>query len=144
MVEPLGDDDPLAAKQPQQGLSIRQVVRYGVQVLTELGSAGRRSIGFQNPALAQRAPGQFGLQVDLLNDGERYLRPAVYAEVYDAAGAQVGRVEGAQGRLYPGTSARQQFTLPTLPAGDYQVVVVADGGEGSVFGVRYALNVPKN
>lgn len=144
MVEPLQESDPLAAKQVQQGLSIRQVVRYGVQVLTELGGGGKKSLSFVHPALGQQAPGQFGLQVDLHNDGERYLRPAVYAEVYDAAGALVGRVEGAQGRLYPGTSSRQQFALPSLPAGDYQVVVVADGGDSSVFGVRYALNVPKN
>lgn len=143
MVEPLEEDDPLAGARAQPGLSIRQVVRYGVQLITELGGGGRSSVAFDRPDLRRGDDGRFGLAVNLVNDGERAVRPKVYAEVYGADGALLGRVDGADTRLYPGTSTRQQFAFPTLPGGHYQVVVMADGGGQDVFAVRYNFDVPK-
>lgn len=140
LIEPLGPEDPRSGGVPDERLAIRQVVRYGVQVITNLGG-GKRSLAFARPELGRSGAGQYSLALDLVNDGEQHLRPDVYAEVYGQDGQLAQRLSGATTRLYPGTSARQRFDFTNLPSGAYRVVVIADGGQGDVFGVQYDFHV---
>jgi len=120
-------------------LTIRQVYRYAVQIVTDIG-VGVFQLKFRSPRLL-RSPKGRTLEVDLENTGEHVLTPSIYADVYDASGAYAGRIEGGEHRLYPTTSVRISFSVTHLSAATYKALVVADGGEDNIFGARYTLQI---
>ena len=120
---------------------VNQVMRYGVQIVTHIGETGKRSLKFLSTDLLQDKAGKT-LQVDLENDGERWLRPFSSVEVYSEKGDLVTKLEGERWRLFPGTSARFRFDVSALKPGAYNALIVFDNKDSSVFGVRYALNIP--
>jgi hypothetical protein len=122
--------------------SVQTRFRYGVSVLTDLGSSGQSGLSFTEPVFVQPEQGNgYLLRVNLQNVGERVLEPEVWLELVDARGTRLGRIEGGEQRVFPGGAAQAQFSLGALPPGDYQALVIADAGGERVFGVRYTLNV---
>jgi hypothetical protein len=119
---------------------VSQVMRYGVQIVTHLGETGARSLKFLSTELLQTKAGKT-LQVDLENDGERWLRPFSTVEVYSDKGDLVTKIEGERWRLFPGTSARFKFDVSALKPGAYNALIVFDNKDSSVFGVRYDLTI---
>lgn len=70
MVEGTGDAGPIpvAAVSGKARIAVRQVVRYGVQMVTDIGDTGTRSLKLN--ARLVRADGKRLLQVDVANTGE--------------------------------------------------------------------------
>jgi hypothetical protein len=135
--------EPIAAEklEPKPGaVGIDTVLRYAVQIVTNIGQTGTRALQFKDRRLAlEGAPPR--LQIDVENTGERWLRPLLWAEFYDHTGADLGRFPAQQLRIYPGCSARFQFELSSLPHGDYTALVVGDNGDEYVFGARYEFTL---
>ncbi|HVP57788.1 MAG TPA: hypothetical protein VMU02_06795 [bacterium] len=121
-------------------LGINQVFRFGVQIVTEIEDTGLRKIKFLDSRLLWDS-GKRTLRVDLENTGEQWLRPSLWAELYDTTGAFVGKFEAGPLRVYPGTSVRYEVDLSQLKIGNYKAVVIADCGEDDVFGATYSLSV---
>ncbi|ADV67820.1 CARDB domain-containing protein [Deinococcus maricopensis] len=142
MVEPVDENDALVSGALPSGMTFKQVTRYAVQLLTNVGADAKPVVAFKNPVINKSTAGKPLLNVTLENTGTQYVALNVYAEVY-AAGKLVRRVDVEGSRLYPGTSEREAIELPLTEVGDYQILVVADGGENKLFGVRYNLNIPK-
>jgi hypothetical protein len=117
---------------------INQIVRYGVQIVTHIGDTGLRDLEFLDERLV-RTDGRCALEVDMGNSGERWLRPLVWAEIYDDNGDFVGRFEGGRHRMYPDTSVRCAVDLTEIPGGEYTAVVIADCDDDYVFGASYHL-----
>jgi hypothetical protein len=139
-VEPAPANVPTAANSDAPAFTLKQVVRYGVQVTTTVESSGEAVLSFVNPNLQQSESGTI-LQVDLENQGERFLNPMFRVELYDQNGVQTGSFEGRKRRLLPGTSIRQQFEFDALEAGTYTAIVIADAGGNDIFGSRYSIQV---
>ena len=68
-------------------------MRYGVQIVTHFGDTGKRSLEFLKTEMLEDK-GRRTLQVDVENDGERWLRPFSYVEIFTEKGAAAGKVEG--------------------------------------------------
>jgi hypothetical protein len=119
---------------------VNQVMRYGVQIVTHFGETGTRSLKFLKTELLEGKEGKT-LQVDIENNGERWLRPFSYVEIYTENGEPAGRVEGERWRIFPGTSARFKFDVNALKPGVYNALIVFDNKDASVFGAQYKLNV---
>lgn len=130
-----------AKKDIQFGVS--QVTRYGVQIVTHLGDSGARSLKFLATDLIQGKEGKI-LQVDLENDGERWLRPESYVEIYTDKGESAGKIGGGRLRIFPGTSVRFKFDVSALKAGAYNALIVFDNKDASVFGAQYKLNITQD
>jgi len=128
---------PPAASNKQVGLGA--VVRYAVQLATQLPTAGSRRVRLAKQAFATDSTGAHVLAMTVENTGERAYRPALWVELYDETGAQRARVQQQRGLLYPGSSLLQRFTFPTLPAGTYKAVVFADSGDETVSAAQYTL-----
>jgi hypothetical protein len=140
MVEPQGDAPPAQTAGPA-AISVRQVWRYAVQMITQLGATGTCDLKFNNRALVRDAQKHCHLQFDLENGGERSLSPSVWVEVFAADAHSLGRISGRRIRLYPGCSARVDLDLGTLAPATYHALVVADNGDENVFGAQYELDV---
>ena len=121
-------------------ISIVQVVRFGVQLVTNLGNNPLVTVKYMNANLTIDDEYK-SLSIDIQNDGQLWLRPLVYAEVYDLLGKYIGKFEGGKKRIYPSTSVRITMDLTGVPEGEYKALVISDGGEGAVFGGTYTLKL---
>lgn len=143
MAEPLGKPSPGSASpdEADNGVGIRTVLRYGIQIVTNIGDTGSREMAFADKRLVAAGEGGRLLQLDIENTGDRWLTPLVWADLYDADGVSVGRFDGGRLRLYPGCSGRFDIDLSQVPAGMYQALIVADNGKDCVFGARCKLEI---
>jgi hypothetical protein len=142
MVEPIArgsaESAHRALRGKRSGVGIQTHIRYGVQVVTHLGTEGVRTLQFAGTRTTG-ARNEKTLEFDLVNTGELAYRPTLRVELYDREGNPTGKFETERGLLYPGTSLRQRFELGALPAGSYHALVIADVGGESIFGARYQL-----
>jgi len=137
MIEQVPEIKPEAE---QEGISIKAIMRYGVQMITHLGDSGVRNLRFIGSRLINE-DGKRIFLVDIENTGERLLRPFVWVELYDFNGKMVGRYDGRKLRTYPGTSIRQRIDLSDVPKGRYKALVVADCGNEDIFGITYEFAI---
>lgn len=149
MVEGVGKDSPEAIEPEKDKIKvgIRQVIRYGIQMVTHIGNTGSRELEFLETELLKIIEENGGkkriLQVDVENTGERWLRPFLWVELYDMEGRYIGRFEGGRKRIYPGTSVRFKVDLTEVPKDEYKSLVIADCGGDDVFGITYTLKFQK-
>ena len=114
-------------------------LRYGVQVAASIGRTGRRTAEISTPRVVAGRAGGRAVEFVLRNAGERAYRPAVSLQLFDSLGAARGVFRESRGLLYPGTSLRQRFELAGVARGSYRAVILADAGDGQVFGADVAL-----
>jgi P pilus assembly chaperone PapD len=137
MVEEIGPPPDTSRTLARNQTSIRQVVRYGVQYITQI-DGGQEKLTFTGTKLVLDGDRK-QLQVDVENGGDRWIVPSSWIELYDSGGQHVGRFEGEKRRLYPGTSVRFRIDLGATSRGKYKALVVLDGGDQKVFGAKYDL-----
>lgn len=141
LIEPIPDEeDDERDESEEYTLNLKEIVRYGIQVVTTVGTASSPVLAFRNPALYAGVDGRV-LEADLENVGEAWIRPVYFCEIYDPLGDMVAKVELPRRRIYPDTSIRLSFTLPPLESGTHKALVVADAGGDRLYGAQYTLNI---
>ena len=142
MVE-AADDQPVDGGKSQGAVALRTKLRYGVQVITNIGNTGSRQIRFLDRKISNE-DGQRFLQLDIENSGERSLTPILSLQLFNARGELISNYQGGKFRILPTCSVRQRINLPDhLPKGNYKALVVVDNGDQYVFGANYDLVIEK-
>lgn len=136
MIEAIGNQP--ARARTEDGFTLQARLRYGIQVLTNIGNTGTRRIRFLDRKLIDNG-GEKILQLDIENTGERVLFPSVSVQLYTAKGELIGKFHGKKIRILPTCSVRQQIVLPNLQRGTYKALVIVDNGDQFVFGANYDL-----
>jgi hypothetical protein len=139
MVEPVSGAE--AGTPRRDEVQLQQVIRYAVQIISEIGETGKGEVAFSNAAV-RVAEGKRFFTVDVENTGERWLRPHVRLELHDPNGRLVTKVEDQRQRIFPASSVRYRLDLSGVPAGKYLALLVADGGRNDLFGARIELDIP--
>jgi hypothetical protein len=130
-----------AVADPEARMSLTQVIRYGIQVVTTLGATGVTDLAFQNAKLSRRE-GKDVFTVDVRNKGDRLVKPAMSLELYDEKGKSAAKLGANLNKVYPGTTFRYEFILPAdIARKPYKAVLFADCGENRVFGANVTLNL---
>ncbi|MCK6501913.1 hypothetical protein L6R53_00670 [Myxococcota bacterium] len=141
LVEALPLPTPDELPQLGRGVQIQTVVRYGVELISDLGGEADGLLAFESVAL-RREDGRTLLALDVANKGELQARPRVWIDLFGADGASAGRVTADQdSRLLPGCSTRFLLDLSTLPPASYTGLAIADAGGDMVFGADYQLDL---
>lgn len=122
------------------GISIQSVMRYAIQVITNINETGLRRLEFINVKLMLEDSTRF-LQVDIKNTGERFMSPVLKLELFDASGNSVAIFEAIKRKVYPGTSTRSRVVIKEVPPGVYQALLIADNGDEDVFGLNLSLEL---
>ena len=140
MVEPLGppETQDLRDQQGRPGISVATQVRYGVQIITDVGQTGAPDLRFTGRRLIADN-GNRMLELDVENAGSRWVYPLTWVELYDETGGFVGRFESSQKRIFPGCSVRHEFDLSSVAGGRYTALVIIDNTDEHVFGAQYSL-----
>lgn len=123
-------------QKPQVG--IRQVIRYGVQIVTHIGKTGKSKVGILKKELIKK-DGRKVYGIDIENSGDRWIVPEISMELFDAHGARAGMLRGRKMRIFPGTSIHQELDVSGVAPGRYKGLIVIDGGDDGVFGARTEL-----
>ncbi|MBN2655984.1 MAG: hypothetical protein JXR86_02915 [Spirochaetales bacterium] len=137
------EDVPVAAslQDPEPGtLSIRQIFRFGVQIITDLKGSASPQLKFTGTGLIKNETGRF-LNITIENPGEVWLTPQLYVELYNDAGEFVRRFEGEKARLFPSTSVNRTIDISDVEEGTYRALLIADCGDDLLFGGKYTLKV---
>jgi hypothetical protein len=132
------DGQPVTAREDKNAFTLQAKIRYGVQILTNIGNTGTRQIRFLDRKITDHS-GQKTLELDIENSGERVLFPLVSVQIYNAGGELIGNFHGRKTRILPTCSVRQKITLPNLLKGNYKALVIVDNGDQFVFGANYDL-----
>ena len=141
MVEPNSAPAIMPDGKPDQvAVGLQTTIRFAVQIVTEVGQSGTRSLKVQDKRIVQ-GDGKRSLELDIGNDGERLLIPAMTVELFDQAGASIGRFQGGRARIYPACSVRTKIDLTDVPAGKYAAMVLLDSGDAQVMGAQYDLEL---
>ena len=122
-------------------LGLQPIIRYGVQVVSQIQQTGTRRAEFAATRLVSSPDGAKALECDIRNTGERAYRLDVWVELYDEHGALQGKLEQARGLIYPGTSIKQRFDLSRMPPRVYKALIVVDTGDEDVFGAQYRFTL---
>jgi hypothetical protein len=140
MVEGIPEDSPESSigGKDKVAMGVRQVFRYGIQIVTQIGDTGARSLKFLSTKLL-KLEGKQIFQLEAENTGERWLRSAIWVELYGLDGKFYGKFEGDRLRLYPGTSVRYAIDLTSVPNNTYKALVVIDCGGSDIFGANFNL-----
>ncbi|HRQ28722.1 MAG TPA: hypothetical protein PLU49_01525 [Saprospiraceae bacterium] len=137
MVEKVDPVDP----NQQKGIQIKSVIRYGIQIITHIGSTGLREINFAGTNIV-REDSVLYLQVLIENTGERMLRHTIGMEVFTMEGKKVTQLEAQLNRTFPGTSTSAYLDIGLIPPGKYNVVLVADCENEDIFGTNMQMEIP--
>ncbi len=136
MVEPAQNERPPAPGE----ISVRAVVRYGIQIVTQLGATPPTAPPSLSNQTIERVNGQHALRFDLANPGERWLRPRMEVRLFDRDGRALTTLPATQARIFPGSSTRQRFPLTHLPPGEYLALIVMDTDD-ALFGAQYRFQL---
>jgi len=131
---------PISPELPRNGLNVSTIMRYAVQMVTNLGDSGKNNLEFVEAKLDKIDGNRVG-SVAIVNSGERLLIPEVSIELFNSEGQSVSVVKAPKKKIYPGTSTRFYLDLANLPKGQYQAVVLADCSEEDVFGLNLSLSL---
>ena len=140
-IEAIPDENEIQAEDAPV-ITIRQVMRYGVQLVTDFVYSGPSDLRFTNTRIIAGAEGR-SFSVDLTNEGGRWLNGELSLEVYSQDGDYVAALTGQRFRIYQGTSVRKAFSLAGFKAGTYKALLVADCGGDDLFGGNYNLVIPE-
>lgn len=121
-------------------VGLQTTIRFAIQIVTEVGQTGTRSLQVLDKRLVQ-GDGKRALQLDIGNDGERLLIPAMTVELFDKGGASIGRFDAGRSRIYPACSVRAKVDLTDVPGGKYVAMVLLDSGDAQVMGAQYDLEI---
>jgi len=141
MVEVISKPSPQEVKSKEGKLvtvGIKSSVRYGIQIVTNMGDTGNRNLKFLRTKFMKEGRKR-NYQIDIENIGQRWLKPLLWIELYNKDGSYIGRFEGGSVRLYPGSSGRFNVDLSEVPEGRYKALTVADCGGNDFFGATYDL-----
>jgi len=125
---------------PEGGVNISTIMRYAIQLATNIGETGTNNLEFVDAKL-DKIDGNTVGSIGVVNSGERLLTPEVSIELFNEAGQSVSIVKATKKKIYPGTSTRFYLDLIDLPKGNYEAVILADCSEEDIFGLNLSLSL---
>ena len=139
MIEPT---DLLTPDLNKSAVSVGSMVRYAVQIITNLSSEDLKpelrfdSIGVQHQGAIKT------LNIAASNTGKLYCRPMATVEIYNAATAEkIGKYNSISLGLLPQNSKTFSIDISAVPKGKYNAVLMATDEAGNAFAVNFPLDL---
>lgn len=139
MVEPVEEIKP---DETPSGVSITSVIRYAVQVITDIGiEKAKPELKFEGVKM-EKENGKRFLNVAVANTGNLYCKPTVAVEIYNKNnGQKTGTFSSLAMGLLPQTSKSFPIDLEKIPAAKYNAVLIATDEDENAFALNVELEV---
>lgn len=126
----------------QYGVQINSKIRYGVQIITNVGERVNPEIQFENIEIAKKLEGKNTVNVIVRNNGLYLVQPTLILELFDKNGNSIKKAEALFKKVYPLNCKGFEILLENVPVGDYDAVLVADYGS-DIFGTNITISISK-
>lgn len=125
-----------------QGLTIQSKVRYGIQVISDIGVVESPKLIFEKIDFkkAEKEGEPKTIQIKLRNEGIFLAMSKINLEIFDSVGEKIKVINGFQKKVYPGYCNDFDIELKDLPKGKYDGILVADNGK-DLFGENVTIEI---
>lgn len=121
--------EPIAETVSENGFTVGSKIRYGVQVIANLGNESKPEIQFSNVSLSKNAEGVRVIQASIDNSGEFIALPLIEIKIYNTDGVEVKALQIPSKKVYPSNCQQFQLPLDNLESGNYKAVLFAEYNE---------------
>jgi len=119
-----------------EGLKISSKIRYGVQMIVNIGEQLNPEIEFINIELNKKNEATYEVDVVIENKGDFLIKPTLLLELFNNEGEDVYKTKAQFKKLYPESCKNFMLNINKVPKGSYEGVLVADYGAD-----MYAINL---
>lgn len=139
IVEPVDNIKPSDEK---QGVNITSVVRYAIQIITDIDSEkAKPDLKFQEMKIEKENKRQF-VKIAIVNQGNLYCKPTVAIEIYNKKnGDKIANFASQAMGLLPETSKLFYIDISSVPPERYNAVLIATDEEDNAFALNVELEV---
>ncbi|NND05998.1 MAG: hypothetical protein HKN87_06445 [Saprospiraceae bacterium] len=131
--------DPIKEDQLEYGVAMDSKIRYGIQVIANIGKEVAAEIEFITVALNKDVQGHFVLAV-AENRGDFVVTPTVILEMYDDSGKLAFKREVPFKKVYPKSCKSFEVPIEELDKGSYAALLVADYGK-DLYGTNLQIDL---
>ena len=131
--------DPIKEDQLQYGIAMDSKIRYGVQVIANVGPEESSEIEFASVELGKNTDG-YVLVATAENVSEFMVTPTMVLEVYDQNAELVLKLEVPFKKVYPKSCKTFEVPIQHLSKGKYDALLVADYGK-DLFGTNLEIAI---
>ncbi len=122
--------------------TIQSVVRYGIQVIVEIGTSGTYSVKVLKHEIFKNGEKKL-LQFDVENQGSRFVQLNPSLDIFTKEGGKIEELKATKLLVLPACSVRFSFDVSQVEPGDYEGFLLLDHSEEAIFGGQYSFTIPK-
>lgn len=119
--------DPIKEEQ-ENGFTVESKVRYGVQVIADMGTYQSPKLTFENIEFTKDETNEKVIRVKLRNNGIFFSATKLNIELIDKNGNKTRTSIAEKRKLYPGYCNDFEVTIRDLPKGVFEGILIADNG----------------
>lgn len=119
--------DPIKEEQ-ENGFTVESKVRYGVQIIADMGVYQSPKITFENIEFSKDEGAEKVIRVKLKNNGLFFSATKLNIELIDKNGNKTRTSIAEKRKLYPGYCNDFEVTIKDLPKGVFEGILIADNG----------------
>lgn len=140
IAEPVEDIKP--SNDQQQGVNITSIVRYAIQIITDVNSEkAKPDLKFEGIKIEKEVGRKF-LKVAMASTGNLYCKLTITAEIYHKKnGQKIGSFSSHAMGLLPQTSKSFLIDLDKIPPAEYNAVLIATDEDDNAFALNVELEV---
>ena len=115
-------------------------VRYGIQIVTNLGEKTDVQIKYKNPEISKINEKEYAFDIDIINKGifELIMKPQIIV-VNDNTGEIINIYKNKQIRLYPDTSIPIKEKIYLVANISYKIIVIGGNNRRGYHGKEYSI-----
>ena len=124
---------------------VNQNVRYGIQIVTNLGEKGKMNIEYKKPEVKMLKENKYIFRIDIVNKGifELKTNPQIII-INKNTGEIVNTYERKQIRLYPNTSIAVKEKISLDKKIPYKIIAIVGNNRRGYYGKEYSIGVEKD
>lgn len=135
-------DEPIN-EQEERGVQINSQIRYGIQLIANIGQKINPEIEFNDVQLSKTEGGNYEVTVKLENKGIFLVKPSLILELIDDNGESILKTEAQFKKVYPDNCKDFVIEIANIPVGLYEGILIADYG-GDIYGINLTVEITDN
>lgn len=118
--------NPIQEQNPEKGFTVGSKIRYGIQIIANVGPSENPQFLFTDFNLSKDQDGNRILETSLENQGLFLALPSLELKIFDSSGELVDQVFASSKKLYPGYCNQFHIPLKYQKPGTYKAVLLAE------------------
>lgn len=131
--------EPISEQKVEYGVSIGSKIRYGIQIIANVGENDANKYSFKDVKLVKNE-NEKKIEAVLSNEGDFLINPVLDVQIFDEKGTVVKEIKMPAKKLYPGNCQKFDVDISSLSTGKYNVILVSEANDESI-GVNINLEI---